>query len=63
MAKKQKLSKHKHGGRNNGPSRQRYWINKTLEKHKIRNVIRATGKTRVEAYVLWVNARAGRRMK
>lgn len=63
MASKQKLSRHKFGGRNNGPSRQRYWATSRLMEHKVKHIMRATGLTRAEAYLLWTDARGGRRMK
>ena len=50
----------KRPGANNGPARQRYWANKVLEKHKIKNLMRCNGMTRAEAYLYWKDARRGR---
>jgi hypothetical protein len=60
VASKQKLSRHKFGGRNNGPSRQRYWAQNTLEKHKVNAIIKDTGLSRAEATALWKKSRQGR---
>jgi hypothetical protein len=60
MAKKQKVSKHKYAGRNQGPARQRYWREGRLAKHKVRNLVRYNGLTESEAYVLWMNSRTTR---
>lgn len=62
MAAKQKLSRHKFAGRNNGPSRQRYWAGKHLQENKVKNLMRQ-GMTRAEATAFWIEARGGRRMK
>lgn len=53
-------NKHKFAGRNNGPSRQRYWLYDRLEKHKVKAIMRDTGMTRSEATALWKAQRQGR---
>lgn len=58
-----KSSRHKFGGRNNGPSRQRYWAQSTLEKHKVKAIMDDTGLSRAEAYLLWQKSRQGRMKK
>lgn len=63
MAETKGAPRSKRGGANNGPSRQKYWANKTLEKHKVKNLMNATGMTRAEALVFWLAARGGRRMR
>ena len=60
MAKKQKLSKHKFAGRNNGPARQRYWASNRLEQHKVKALM-LTGMTRAEAVAHWNSVRTTRR--
>lgn len=61
MAKKQKLSKHKFAGRNNGPSRQRYWASNRLEQHKVKALMAHNDMTRAEAVALWNSVRTTRR--
>lgn len=59
--RKQKTgNKHKFAGRNNGPSRQRYWLYGTLEKHKVKAIMRDTGLSREAATRLWKGQRQGR---
>jgi hypothetical protein len=53
----------KRQGANNSPARQRYWGGKVLEKHKVKALMQHNGMTRAEAYVFWVAARGGRRMR
>ena len=55
-----KGSRHKFGGRNNGPARQRYWSSGRLEARKIRSLMRDHGLTRLVAYALWHAVRKGR---
>jgi hypothetical protein len=61
VASKQKLSRHKFAGRNNGPSRQRYWASNRLEQHKVKALMLYNGLSRAEAVVLWNRTRTGRR--
>ncbi|KKM74975.1 hypothetical protein LCGC14_1394890 [marine sediment metagenome] len=44
------------------PARARYWSERHLEKHKVRNLIRCNGMTRTQALVFWREVRI-RRMK
>lgn len=55
-------NKHKFGGRNNGPARQKYWALHTLREHKVKALM-LMGMTRAEATVYWEQARGGRRMR
>ncbi len=55
-----KGNKHKFAGRNNGPSRQRYWASGRLREHKVKNLMRHNGLTRAEATVLWLDTRTTR---
>lgn len=61
MAKKQKLSKHKFSGRNNGPARQKYWRTNKLQEKKVRALMEHNGMTRAEAVAHWNRVREGRR--
>ena len=56
-------NKHKFSGRNNGPSRQRYWAGSTLMKRKLKNLMRHNGMTREVAWLYWKDARKGRMKK
>lgn len=49
-----------HAGKNNGPSRERYWRNGTLKKHKVRNLIAHNKMSHVEAVAFWNANREGR---
>ena len=60
MAKKQKLSRHKFAGRNNGPARERYWRLGKLEEHKVRNLVRYNGMSVLEAKRFWFEVRKTR---
>lgn len=53
-------NKHKWSGRNNGPSRQRYWSSGRLEARKVKALMKNTGMTRSAALVAWREARKGR---
>ncbi len=45
--------------RNEGPARKRYWMVRTLEKHKIKALMRQ-GMTRAKALIFWHEVRIGR---
>ena len=51
---------HKYGGRNVGPARNHYWNARILRKHKVRNLMRCNGMTRVQAEKYWDKARTKR---
>lgn len=55
-----KGNKHKFQGRNNGPSRQKYWASGRLQERKVTAIMAATGKTRAEATIEWLDNRQGR---
>jgi len=57
----EKGNKHKYGGRNNGPARQRYWQSGRLEERKVRHLMVHNGMTRSAAMALWRSVRLGRR--
>jgi len=59
-AQRRKGSRHKFGGRNNGPSRQHYWSSGRLEEHKVEALMRHNRLTRGEAYSLWHRTRRTR---
>lgn len=50
-------SRHKFGGRNNGPARQKYWNNATLREHKVKNLMLHNDMTRAEATTFWLSVR------
>lgn len=54
-------SRHKFGGRNNGPARQRYWLSGRLRKRKVARLVRCCGMTPQAAEALWITTR--RRVK
>lgn len=58
-----KGNKHKYKGRNDKPSRGRYWANGGPTKRKIRNLMKDRGWTLAQATLHWNAARAGRRMR
>jgi len=45
---------------NNSPSRARYWANRTLEKRKVRNLVKYNGMDPVKALSFWRKVRKGR---
>lgn len=49
-----------HAGKNNGPSRERYWRNGILEKRKVKNLMKYNGMTRQQAGIYWRENRKGR---
>jgi len=50
----------KHGRQARSLSHARYWAEKKLQKHKIRNLIRHNGMTEHEAYLHWTSVRTKR---
>ncbi len=56
-------NKHKGVGRNDGPSRKKYWMSGKLQENKIRRMMRCNKLTRAEALVAWQDARQGRRTR
>lgn len=53
-------NKHKFGGRNNRPSRTRYWASGRLMERKVRNLVRHCGYSYEEALALWLRTRTTR---
>jgi hypothetical protein len=39
------------------PARQKYWMARSLERNKIRNLMKCCGMTRVEAIEFWINGK------
>lgn len=57
-------NKHKFKGRNGGPSRDRYWQYKRLEKSKVKALMEQHPEWSLEkATIVWQDARNGRRMR
>lgn len=50
----------KGAGRNNGPSRQKYWATGKLAENKIKSLMTCNGLTRAEAFNLWSDTRKSR---
>lgn len=50
----------KHGRQARSLSHARYWAERRLEKHKVRNLVRCNGMTEHEAYVYWISVRTKR---
>ena len=42
------------------PARARYWLKRSLEKNKIRNLMKHCGMSSEKAYVFWSKSRVGR---
>lgn len=53
-------NKHKFFGRNNRPSRTRYWSSTRLMDRKVRNLVRCCGMTYEAAKALWLATRTTR---
>ena len=45
---------------NIGPARLRYWSSRSLEKNKVKNLMRHNGMTRAKALAYWREHRKGR---
>jgi len=50
----------KHGRQKRSPAQARYWAEKKLQKHKIRNLVRCNGMTEHGAYLFWTQIRTKR---
>ena len=63
MASKQRSggkAKKKYAGRNVGPARNRYWGDRRLQRHKVRNLVRCCGMSEKDALNYWLEVRQGR---
>ena len=43
-----------------GPARGNYWLRQTLEKRKVKNLMRSNGLTKEDATIFWRSVRKGR---